>query len=231
MGGGASKELPQIRTYRNGELAEVHEGAGGRSLQRERSDYRAPGGDEQKHKQVGFNGKPLQSPPSEETDSAMSSAVSTPADQGAGYVPSGKPETYITPFSPAAAPSPAPAKALPTALKPLGNSSTQGGAEEQLAQVRAELVAQRQATDILTNEVKSLKSQLVSQVANLTHLVMTLAMEKTPDEDPADPTASESADASPAVRESGEGGGRMRTKSGKERGRRMSLNALTTGGV
>ena len=119
----------------------------------------------------------------------------------------------------------------PTALKPLGNSSTQGGAEEQLAQVRAELVAQRQATDILTNEVKSLKSQLVSQVANLTHLVMTLAMEKTPDEDPADPTASESADASPAVRESGEGGGRMRTKSGKERGRRMSLNALTTAGV
>ena len=231
MGGGASKELPQIRTYRNGELAEVHEGAGGRSLQRERSDYRAPGGDEQKQKQVGFNGKPLQSPPQEETDSAMSSAVSTPADQGAGYVPSGKPETYITPFSPAAAPSPAPAKALPTAPKPLGNSSTQGGAEEQLAQVRAELVAQRQATDILTNEVKSLKSQLVSQVANLTHLVMTLAMEKSPDEDPADPTASESADASPAVRESGEGGGRIRTKSGKERGRRMSLNALTTAGV
>ena len=71
--------------------------------------------------------------------------------------------------------------------------------------MRAELVAQRQATDILTNEVKSLKSQLVSQVANLTHLVMTLAMEKPPDEDPADPTASESADASPAVRESGEG--------------------------
>eukprot|EP01050_Picozoa_sp_SAG11_P007113 SAG11_NODE_581_length_8363_cov_13.931873_7_plen_76_part_00 len=73
----------------------------------------------------------------------MSSAVSTPANQGAGYVPASKPEMYITPFSP----SPAPAN-LPTALKPLGgNSSTQGGAEEQLAQVWAELVAQRQASE------------------------------------------------------------------------------------
>ena len=32
MGGGASKELPQIRTYRNGELAEVHEGAAAKVL-------------------------------------------------------------------------------------------------------------------------------------------------------------------------------------------------------
>ena len=115
-----------------------------------------------------------------------------------------------------------------------------GSVESELSALRSELVSQRKATESLASEMRSMKSQMNSQLANLTHIVMLMSnssgtaggssargssnsgRETRGDAEESPGTGTEGGP-SPAVRQ--------RTKSGKDRGRRMSLNALTTAGV
>lgn len=103
----------------------------------------------------------------------------------------------------------------------------EGGVEGEILALRLELVAQRKATEALKDEMLSMKSQLSSQLANLTH--MTMLQQGAANGGVGGPGAAESSPGpdsdgpSPVIR--------VRTKSTKDRGSRMSLNALTTAGV
>ena len=249
MGGGTSKPQPEIRTYVGGELAEVTESTDGtrRSVLRsEKSNYSVPGTECTSGK-VGLQ----VDAPDPDSPGHLSEAATTPSespggtwtDPTAGHItPNGQVNAATSPGG-----VPGGVKVLKplskTAVDPLSKmdnrrtSLIDGTVEAELAALRAELVSQRKATEALAAETRAMKSQLNSQLANLTHIVMSISSSgdgsgknagKRGDEggDDASPESSGGANSdgpSPAYRN--------RSKSGNNRGRRMSLNALTTAGV
>ena len=252
MGGGTSKPQPQIRTYVAGELAEVTESTDGSrssALRSEKSNYSAPGNPAQPTKGPG---KVAFAEPDPDSPGHLSEAPTTPSespggtwqDPTAGYM---SPTTDAA-TSPAGVPGGVPtlvplSKTTIDPLSKLDNrrgSLIDGSVESELSALRSELVSQRKATESLASEMRSMKSQMNSQLANLTHIVMLMSnssgtaggssarvssnsgRETRGDAEESPGTGTEGGP-SPAVRQ--------RTKSGKDRGRRMSLNALTTAGV
>ena len=111
--------------------------------------------------------------------------------------------------------------------------------EAELSALRAELVSQRKATESLANETRLMKSQLNSQLANLTHMLMLMSAAAGTNSESGSSKTKEAAEANGPSPDSDRGASsndpspmyRNRSKSGRERGRRMSLNALTTAGV
>ena len=124
-------------------------------------------------------------------------------------------------------------------------SVADGTVAAELAALRAELADQRKATESLATETQQLRGQFSKQLANLTHLVMTMSSssdaahsgktqawkDATADGPEADSASPESDGAASSDGPSPVANGRVRSKSGKERRRRMSLNAMTTAGV
>ena len=246
MGGGTSKPQPEIRTYVGGELAEVTESTDGtrRSVLRsEKSNYSVPGTESTSYGKVGLQ----VDAPDPDSPGHLSEAATTPSESPGGTWtdPTAGHVTPIGQVNVATSPGGVPGGVkvlkplLKTAVDPLSKmdnrrtSLIDGTVEAELAALRAELVSQRKATEALAAETRAMKSQLNSQLANLTHIVMSISASsdaggksagKRGDEggDDASPESSGGANSdgpSPAYR--------SRSKSGKDRGRRMSLNAMT----
>jgi hypothetical protein len=252
MGGGTSRPQPEIRTYVGGELAEVTESTDGmrRSVLRsEKSNYSVPGTVQPESTGSGKLGLQVDAP-DPDSPGHLSEAATTPSESPGGTW-TDPTAGHMTPngqVNAATSPGGVPGgvktlKPLPKTVDPLSKMDSRrtslidGSVEAELAALRAELVSQRKATEALAAETRAMKSQLNSQLANLTHIVMAISASGDAsgksrgrrgdeDGDGASPESSggvSSNGPSPAVRN--------RSKSEKQRGRRMSLNALTTAGV
>jgi len=228
-------------------VTESTDGSTSNALLREKSNYAATGGTTSKQPPKKLGGRDVQfiDP---DSPGHLSEAASTPSESPGGTwtdptAGMESPAGFVSPKTDAAtSPAGMPGAAGAAALVPLRNkntidplskldsrrTSTEGGVEGEILALRLELVSQRKATEALKDEMRSMKSQLTSQLANVTHILM---LQQTG----TGGTAS-SAEASPGGESGVDGpspavGQRVRTKSGKDRGRRMSLNALTTAGV
>ena len=257
MGGGTSRPQPEIRTYVGGQLSEVIESTDGSrrsALRSQKSNYSVPSFKEPAQPEPRSKNTTLQINP--DSPSHVSDAVSSPnespggtwTDPTAGHITPTRVDTSTSPGG-----VPGGVKTLQplqtNTLEPLTKldsrqaSVVDGTVEAELAALRAELVSQRKATESLTTETRELKSQFSKQLANLTHLVMTMsattdaihsgktqAWKASRDEEEA-VGASPECDGASSDGPSPVVNGRVRSKSGKDRRRRMSLNAMTTAGV